>query len=61
MVEGQKLEIVDRGLFKAKSGVWWMNNPIREGYASSLHIKDEAKARAKYEELMAFYRRCYVV
>ena len=39
--------------FRTENGMWWMNSPIREGYASSLRTKDKAKAEAKYRELLA--------
>lgn len=44
--------IVYRGIFLAPSGMWWGNDPLREGYAFSLHTRDEAKAKRKYDEIV---------
>ena len=52
-------QVVDRGIFRTENGMWWMNSPIREGYASSLRTKDKAKAEAKYRELLARYQRAF--
>ena len=52
-------QVVDRGIFRAKNGMWWMNSPVREGYASSLRTKDKAKAEIKYRELLARYQQAF--
>lgn len=54
------IEAVDRGIFLAKSGVWWMHHPLKPGYAFSLRTRDRRKAEAKHKELLAFYQRAYV-
>ena len=51
------MEIVDRGIFLADSGYWWMNSPVKPGFASSLRTKDKDKAEMKYRKILASYRR----
>lgn len=46
------MTLIDRGIFQAPSGYWWMWSIVAADRAISLRTKDRAKAQAKYDRIL---------
>ena len=49
-------KIIERPIYLEKSGVWWAYSFTKPDRVFSLHTKDQAKAQAKYDTMLASLR-----
>ena len=46
------MKLIDRGIFQAPSGYWWMWSINAPDRAISLRTKNRGKAQAKYDRIL---------